>query len=249
MPGCRRCLLISHASIAVMPGEELASAAIERMGGVMTGLSNFMWFEAFSILGAPVTVIEIIGFLSGAWCVWLVGRQNPWNWPVGLIQVVAYCFLFWTVGLYADSSLQLVYVALGLWGWWNWLRRRPGNSRLAVRRSSKPEWAWMLAVGALGAIAIWWVLVTFTQSTVPVADATTTSLSLMATYAMGRKIIESWWLWIAADLIYVPLYAYKSLWLTALLYGFFLALCIVGLRRWQRDLDRTVDPDVQLVLT
>ena len=59
--------------------------------------------KMISIAGTPVSLVEVIGFVTGAWCVWLVGRQNPWNWPVGLIQVVAYLFLFWESGLYGDS--------------------------------------------------------------------------------------------------------------------------------------------------
>ena len=83
----------------------------------MTALNDVLWFEVFTVFGAGVTLVEVIGFVTGAWCVWLVGRQNPWNWPIGLIQVAAYLVLFWQAGLYADSSLQLVYVVLGLWGW------------------------------------------------------------------------------------------------------------------------------------
>ena len=203
----------------------------------MTELNDFLWFEVFTVFGAGVTVVEVIGFVTGAWCVWLVGRQNPWNWPIGLIQVAAYLVLFWQAGLYADSSLQLVYVVLGLWGWWNWLRHRPMGSALHVRRANRMEWVLLPVVGLIGTGVMWWVLTTFTGSTVPAADATTTALSLLATYWQGRKILQSWWLWIAADLIYIPLYAVKGLWLTALLYLIFLALCVVGLRRWQGDAD------------
>lgn len=204
----------------------------------MTALNDVLWFEVFTVFGAGVTLVEVIGFVTGAWCVWLVGRQNPWNWPIGLIQVAAYLVLFWQAGLYADSSLQLVYVVLGLWGWWNWLRHRPMGSALHVRGANRMEWVLLPVIGLIGAGVMWWVLTNFTGSTVPAADAMTTALSLLATYGQGRKILQSWWLWIAADLIYIPLYAVKGLWLTALLYLIFLAMCVVGLRRWQGDADR-----------
>jgi len=199
-------------------------------------LTEVLWFPVFSVFGAPTTIVEIVGFVTGAWCVWLLGQQNPWNWPMGLVQVVAYLFLFWEVGLYADSGLQAVYLVLGLYGWWNWLRRRPGGKALRVRRTRWTDWLGLLVVGLSGFAAIFLVLDRFTPSTVPALDAGTTVLSLLATYGQTRKLLESWWLWIAADIIYVPLYAYKGLWLTSVLYLGFLALCIVGWRRWSGDL-------------
>ena len=88
----------------------------------------------------------------------------------------------------------------------------------------------------LGTTAMTWFLSALTDSTVPVADAFTTVLSLLATRGQTRKKVESWWLWILADLIYVPLYMYKHVTLTALLYIGFMALCVVGLMRWTREL-------------
>ncbi len=92
------------------------------------------------------------------------------------------------------------------------------------------------ALGVLGTAGLTVLLDTVTDSTVPLPDAITTVLSLLATWGQARKKLESWWLWITADVIYVPLYAYKNLWLTAILYLGFLALCVLGLRNWRTDL-------------
>jgi nicotinamide mononucleotide transporter len=105
-----------------------------------------------------------------------------------------------------------------------------------VRRTTRTEWTWLLAAGVVGTLALTLLLDGATDSTVPFWDALTTALSLMATYGQCRKRLESWWLWIAADVVYVPLYAYKELYLTSLLYIGFMALCVAGLRGWSRDL-------------
>jgi nicotinamide mononucleotide transporter len=210
-------------------------------GAVAAWLNDLLWQPVGFLFGAPVSVVEVIGFVSGAVCVWLVGRQNQWNWPIGLIQVVAYLFLFWSAGLYADAGLQAVYIGLGLWGWWNWLRGRP-EGQLRVRRARSAEWLVLAGVGVAGTVLIAQLLISFTSSTVPWPDAATTVLSLLATHGQGRKLLESWWLWLAADLVYIPLYAYKGLWLTSLLYTVFLALCVIGLLRWQGALAPAPQP-------
>lgn len=105
-----------------------------------------------------------------------------------------------------------------------------------MRRTTRTEWTWLLAAGAVGTVALTVLLDHATDSTVPFWDALTTALSLTATYGQCRKLVESWWLWIAADVVYIPLYAYKELYLTSLLYVGFLTLCLIGLRNWKRDL-------------
>ncbi|SDC32458.1 nicotinamide riboside transporter PnuC [Actinokineospora iranica] len=196
---------------------------------------------AFTLLGAPTSRMEVIGFLTGALCVWLVARQNPWNWPIGIVNNGAFFALFITAGIYADAWLQTVYLALAVYGWWAWLRggeRRggEGHSALAVSRTTARQWRVLAGIGIAGTLALTWLLAAATDSTVPFPDAVTTVLSLLATWGQARKKVECWWLWIAADLIYVPLYAYKDLWLTAILYVGFMALCALGLRAWWADL-------------
>ena len=89
---------------------------------------------------------------------------------------------------------------------------------------------------ALAAVGLYFFLSRFTDSTVPQWDALTTALSLAATYGQAKKYLESWWIWIVADVIYIPLYVYKSLNLTAALYFVFLILCVMGLRSWSAAL-------------
>ncbi|MFC4052052.1 nicotinamide riboside transporter PnuC [Actinomadura syzygii] len=191
---------------------------------------------AFHIGDVPTTWAELLGFATGAVNVWLVVRQNIWNWPVGIANVILLGLVFLDGGLYADSGLQIVYVALQLYGWWVWLYGGDGRDRLPVRRTRAGEWATLAIAGAAGTALLTWALSAWTDSTVPFWDALTTAISLTATYGQSRKLLESWWLWIAADLVYIPLYFYKDLKLTSALYVVFLALCVSGLLAWRRDL-------------
>ncbi|MDA5285956.1 nicotinamide riboside transporter PnuC [Streptomyces sp. NPDC054904] len=189
-------------------------------------------------MGWSTSWTEILGFATGAVCVWLVARQHIANWPVGIANNVFFIVLFTQAGLYADAGLQIVFIALAAYGWWSWTHGGgPGaTGALPVRRTTRAEWAWLLVAGAVGTAALTLLLDRATDSTVPFWDALTTGLSLMATYGQCRKRLESWWLWIAADLVYIPLYAYKGLYLTSVLYVGFLALCVAGLIGWRRTL-------------
>ncbi|MGW4940624.1 nicotinamide riboside transporter PnuC [Actinoplanes sp. NPDC004185] len=191
---------------------------------------------AFTAFGAGTTWAEVLGFGTGLVNVGLLVRRHILNWPVGILNVLLLMLVFWSAGLYADASLQIVYVVLGAYGWWAWLYGGASRTPLTVRTTTGAEWLGLAVAGVLLTGGLWLFLDRLTSSTVPLADALTTALSLLATYGQTRKLVESWWLWIAADLIYIPLYGYKDLWLTALLYVAFLALCVLGLRAWRAAL-------------
>lgn len=207
----------------------------ELFDGIVAPLNS----TAFTLFGAPTTWGEVAGFVTGALCVWLVARQHIWNWPIGIANNLFFLLLFATAGLYADSALQIVYLALAGYGWWAWLHDGPRRSTLPVSRTTGTQWLVLAAVGLVATGLMTWVLDRFTSSTVPLPDAITTVLSLLATWGQTRKKLESWYLWITADLIYIPLYQYKHLTLTALLYLVFLTLCAIGLRSWWLDLRRS----------
>lgn len=122
---------------------------------------------AFELFGAKTTWGEIAGFVTGALCVWLVARQHLWNWPVGIANNVFFFLLFATAGLYADSVLQLVYVALAAYGWWAWLHGGQARGSLVVTRTSQGQWLVLAAAGIAGTAVMTWALATWTPSTVP----------------------------------------------------------------------------------
>jgi nicotinamide mononucleotide transporter len=177
---------------------------------------------------------EIAAFASGAVCVYLVVRQHIANFAVGIANNLLFVWLFVGAGLYADAGLQVVYIALAGLGWWWWLKG--GARRTGVEVHDPSPAALLGCVVAVGVVtaALQWVLLTWTDSSVAGWDALTTALSLVAQFMLSRKWIANWWFWIAADLVYVPLYAHKGLWLTSGLYVLFLGLCVAGLVQWRR---------------
>lgn len=202
------------------------------------GFFNFVVFEAF---GAPVTMLEIIAFVAGAACVYGVAKQYQWNWPVAIINAVAFIFLFVGVGLYADALLQFVFIGLSVYGWIYWGSKGRSNgaigkSSVPVRHSTLVEAAILSVAASAAIVGVSLFLDSATNSTVPVFDAAILVGSLVATYYQAKKVVESWWIWIAVDIISIPLYFYKGLALTGILYMVFLALCIKGLIEWSRDL-------------
>jgi nicotinamide mononucleotide transporter len=182
------------------------------------------------------TWLEAISFVTGAWCVWLTVRENVWNFPVGMANVATFGVLFFRAGLYADTGLQVVYFVLGAIGWYLWLFGGAGRTALRVTTASTGR---RLRVG-LTVVVMWvglFLLLRRTGDSAPFLDALTTALSLGAQWLTDRKNWESWLLWIATDVIYVPLYASKSLHLTAGLYAVFLVMAVIGLLHWRRVRD------------
>lgn len=183
----------------------------------------------------PLDFTESLGFSTGAVCVWLVARKNIWNFPIGLANNIFFAVLFWRAGLFADLGLQGVYFILGIYGWWKWHRGGTGGAPLPVSRTTRKEWRVIgfFIIAATAGLHQWLL---FIQGSSPFWDALTTALCLAAQYLLGRKRLENWFLWIAADIIYVPLYFSKMLPLTAVLYAGFLCLCIAGWRHWRKEL-------------
>lgn len=176
--------------------------------------------------------LEAAGVVTGAVCVWLTVRESVWNFPVSLANVSLFCVLFFGAKLYADAGLQVVYFGLTIIGWHLWLHGGERGTALRISRIGTREAAW-LAAGGVALTAVLWITLRHVGGSASFFDALTTSISLCAQWMLNRKYVESWYAWIAADLIYIPLYAYKELYLTAGLYAVFLVMATMGLLRWR----------------
>jgi nicotinamide mononucleotide transporter len=183
---------------------------------------------------------EIAGFVAGGVSVWLYVRQSIWSWPVGIINSGCWLVLFWSARLYLDAGLQIVYIGLGVFGWYVWLRGNGGGRVLPVSRLSLRDGV-VLGALAVTATAGLWRAMAAAGDAAPLPDAATTVVSLLAQYLLTRKKLVSWWCWIAVDLAYIAIYSGQGLYLTAALQPMFIALCWLGLRQWRRSLHSTVD--------
>jgi nicotinamide mononucleotide transporter len=186
-----------------------------------------------------ISVTEAWGFVTGGICVWLVVREHLWNWPVGLANNVFFFVLFLQGRLFADMGLQVVYFGLGVYGWMNWLFGGENQTVLKISRTTRIEWLVLLGAIPLGTWVLREVLIAV-NGAAPFWDSLTTVLSLAAQYLLCRKRFENWFFWIAADVIYIPLYLSRHLPLTSVLYAVFLAMCLIGVGEWKRSMRKGV---------
>lgn len=194
---------------------------------------------AFSLIGTTVSWVELLGFITGALCVWAVARQKTWNWPVGIVNNLAFIVLFLGVGLYADAFLQVIFAIIAVYGWYNWTRGAKNTelkNDLPIRNLTDNELIWGFTAIILGTVLVGAALSFATNSTVPIPDAFILAASLAATYGQAKKIFQHWYVWIAVDVVSIPLYFSKGLALTAILYVGFLGLCIYGLIDWKKSM-------------
>jgi nicotinamide mononucleotide transporter len=180
--------------------------------------------------------LELTAVVFGLVSVYLSAREHIVSWPTAIVNVAIFAVLFWRAKLYADAALQLVYLALSVYGWYEWLFGGAQHSRLQVSRATRRQWMIVLPLFLFGGLLLGALLDRYTDSPVPYFDALLTSASLVAQWMMTRKLLENWLIWIAADLVYVPLFIQRGLPFTAVQYAVFLLLAALGWHGWRRSL-------------
>lgn len=214
------------------------------------------WFDvetiAFTVLGYPMSWLELVGTIFYLWSVVLIARRKMLTWPVGIVAVVLYAALFWQIRLYSDAIEQTYYLFASAYGWWNWSRARANreqpvpvgyaNRRNLVTVAAATAVLSVAASLAMTRIHLWLPSLFPAPADYPWVDATTTVMSFVAMWLMARRQVESWVYWIIVDVAGVWLYFVKDVKFVALLYVVLLVLAVWGLVGWHRERAGVVQP-------
>ena len=183
---------------------------------------------------------EFLGAFLGLVYIILSVRQNIFTWPVGVASSILYVIVFFEARFYANTLLQFYYVGMGIYGWYYWLKGKRDNpsGQLPVSRLTTSEGTKLgaLVIPLIG--LIYYILSAFTDSPVPFMDAVTTSLSIVGTWMLARKILFNWIVWIVADLAAAGLYLYRGLYPTAILYLVYTILAVYGYLEWKKSVQK-----------
>ena len=180
--------------------------------------------------------LDILGFVVGLVYLILEYKASIWLWLASVIMPAVDMVLYYKAGLYADFGMAIYYCLAGVYGYiaWKWLGRTKEKQERPVthyrRAHILPS---VLAFGLLW-FGIWWILTHWTNSTVPVADAFTTALSIVALWALAQKYAEQWLLWLAVDIVCCILYVRKGIPFKAAIYGIYTVIAVFGYRKWLR---------------
>ncbi|MDQ6633319.1 MAG: nicotinamide riboside transporter PnuC [Gemmatimonadota bacterium] len=191
---------------------------------------------------SEVSPLELFAAIVGAISVWLSVRQNILSWPTAIVNVVLYAIVFYQAKLYADMGLQVVYAALSIYGWYEWLYGGEGRTELHVTRTHTRLGVLLSLIALSGAAVLGTLLRHTTDAALPYMDSLLSSTSLVAQWMMTRKKLENWLVWIAVDVLYVGMFIFKGLYLTAGLYAVFLALAVRGYIDWRHSLYESSGP-------
>ncbi len=198
--------------------------------------------------------IEVFGAIAGIIYVFLEIRQNIWLWPVGIVTSAVYILVFFTSKFYADGSLQGYYLIISCIGWYWWKKGNgqgaQGTGRRAQGEGEKKELQVTRLKFRTGILLstvfvflyglMWVVLSELTDSPVPLWDAFITSLSVVATWMLARKIYEHWFLWIVVNFVSAVIFIVKGLYPTVVLYIVYFIMSFVGLVAWKKSISNDV---------
>lgn len=186
---------------------------------------------------AATTFLEYFAVIFGVLSVWYASRENIRVYPTGIINVGLYVYLFITARLYAQSLVQVYYLAMSIYGWYNWVHHPSVEGNTAITRLGRKGWLLATGLTIIGTIILYFSLVKYTDSLVPFLDSFTTSIFFVTMWLMAIKKVENWIGWIVGDLILIPLSISQHLAFTSIQYLVFLGIAISGWIEWNKKIN------------
>lgn len=181
-----------------------------------------------------MSIVEMIGFILTLVAIALAARAHVLTWPLQLVASLLYVGLFLQYNLFGEATLQGVYAVLAIYGWWQWR----GGAHAApepIRYLSRQEWLWLNSVGIVITAAVSTLQIHFLPTDVPVLDSSIFVFGLIAQWMQAKKRMENWPYWIVLNLLASGVYAYKTLYVTAVLYVLLAILAVWGWRNWRKQ--------------
>lgn len=179
--------------------------------------------------------LEIAGNIFIVLSVFLAARNHVLTWPIGIIGCILYGFMFFEAKLYADTTLQGFFIITSVKGWWDWQHI---DGKQAERPITRISWQALLLAYVPAAIAgtlfYGYMLHGWTDASLPFIDSSVLAFSIAAQLLLMRRRLETWIFWIIVDIVSVPLFFYKGLYLTSAVYSVFLVNAFYGLWSWHK---------------
>lgn len=184
-----------------------------------------------------MTELEIIATITGIASVVLQAKEKIIAWPFAIISVSILAYVFFYQKLYSDFGLHIIYIELNIYGWIIWSKKKETEEVTPTKILSQQKIGLSIATTFLGTMTIGYLMSKYTDADLAYYDAFTTSGSLVAQYLLAKKYLQNWWFWIIVDLVAIPLYIYKGLFITAALFTGFLLLSIWGYIEWKKNFE------------
>ena len=179
--------------------------------------------------------MEWFGVFTGILCVWLAAKNNIFNWPIAILSVLTYVFIFYEHKLYADMGLQFYFLVMNIYGWYFWHQHKKSKEQdTPVSIIKKKEVLLCIAGIIVFTLVLGLFLHKKTDAAFPFLDSFCTACSLIAQIFLARKVLENWLIWIFVDIIYVGIYISKDLYATAFMYALYIYIATVGYLAWRK---------------
>ena len=180
--------------------------------------------------------LDITTTVLGLAYILLEYKASVWMWGVGFVMQALGIVLYYDKGLYADCGMEFYYLSMTVYGYWKWIKGSEKKEPLPITRfPGKLVLPWLAVIAVVWGV-IYWLLVTFTNSNVPLADSFTTAMSIVGIWALAHKYLEQWFIWIAVDVVTCALYFYKDIPFKASLYALYVVIAVFGYLKWRKSL-------------